>query len=100
MKKHLPEKKDVIGWKQGLKSVRERGRRSMKIADMHCDTIMRLYEERKGEYLRENTIHVDLAKMKSADYLLQNFAQFLSVWTGQKILLRRRCRELTSIIRS
>ena len=49
----------------------------MKIADMHCDTIMRLYEERKGEYLRENTIHVDLAKMKSADYLLQNFAIFV-----------------------
>lgn len=67
----------MIGWKQGLKSVRERGRRSMKIADMHCDTIMRLYEERKGEYLRENTIHVDLAKMKSSDYLLQNFAIFV-----------------------
>ena len=74
----------MIGWKQGLKSVRERGRRSMKIADMHCDTIMRLYEERKGEYLRENTIHVDLAKMKSSDYLLQNFAIFVCMQPDRK----------------
>lgn len=55
----------------------------MKIADMHCDTIARLWEiekERKdAEELLENTGHVSLRRMKQGNYLLQNFALFLSL---------------------
>ena len=49
----------------------------MRIADMHCDTIYEIYERRaKGEEcgILENSLHIDLGKMKRGDYLLQNFA--------------------------
>ena len=48
----------------------------MKVLDMHCDTITRLYEEYPNESLLENTGHIDLKKMQKGDYLLQNFAMF------------------------
>lgn len=54
----------------------------MKIIDMHCDTISRIYQAQKqqGEAnLRENSFQVDLTKMKSASYLLQNFALFIDL---------------------
>lgn len=47
----------------------------MKIADMHCDTIVRMYEE--NQMLDKNSLHIDLKKMKKGDYLLQNMAIFL-----------------------
>lgn len=49
----------------------------MKVIDMHCDTISRLYTEGRDMDLRHNTFHLDLEKMKQGDYLLQNFALFL-----------------------
>ncbi|MDY3917516.1 MAG: dipeptidase [Candidatus Limivivens sp.] len=49
----------------------------MKIADMHCDTVIRLFDQGEGEGLRKNSGHVDLEKMAAADYLLQNFAVFI-----------------------
>ncbi|MCI9446653.1 MAG: membrane dipeptidase [Lachnospiraceae bacterium] len=54
----------------------------MKIIDMHCDTISRIYREReqdKEANLRENMFQADLMKMKSADYLMQNFALFIDL---------------------
>lgn len=54
----------------------------MKYADMHCDTIGRLYglkEEGKREGLRENGGHVDLLRMRKGEYLLQNFALFVEL---------------------
>lgn len=52
----------------------------MKIADMHCDTISRLYDlrvsGRKGETLAANCGHLDLGRMKKGGYVLQNFALF------------------------
>lgn len=51
----------------------------MLIADMHCDTIMELYERRKcGEDcgIRENGLHIDLEKLKKSGYAVQNFALF------------------------
>ena len=54
----------------------------MKIIDMHCDTISRIYQERKQQKtasLRENLFQVDLTKMKHAGYLLQNFALFIDL---------------------
>jgi membrane dipeptidase len=47
----------------------------MKIVDMHCDTLTRLYKSNK--LLKKNDLHIDLEKMKKADYLLQNMAIFL-----------------------
>lgn len=52
----------------------------MKVVDMHCDTISRLYEKRKqgsGESLAENGGHVDLKKLEAGEALLQNFALFV-----------------------
>lgn len=51
----------------------------MKIADMHCDTISELYQKKKEHPdwgLRKNGLHLDLEKMKSAGYLVQNFALY------------------------
>lgn len=54
--------------------------KAMNIVDLHCDTISRIYQERKeGKEagLRSNAFHLDLEKMKSSGYLLQNFAIFV-----------------------
>ena len=48
-------------------------------ADMHCDTITTLYDKiNKGseETLLCNNLHIDIQKMETAHYLLQNFAVF------------------------
>lgn len=48
-------------------------------ADMHCDTITTLYDNRqKGskETLLCNSLHLDIQKMETSRYLLQNFAIF------------------------
>ena len=52
----------------------------MKSADMHCDTILEIYEKRQaGEAcgILKNGLHIDLEKLKKGDYLLQNFAVFV-----------------------
>ena len=49
----------------------------MKIIDMHCDTLERLWSlEREGKAvsLESNSFQVDFRRMKSAGYVLQNFA--------------------------
>ena len=54
----------------------------MKIIDMHCDTISRICQERNRNNncsLHKNSLQVDLLKMKSSDYLLQNFAIFIDL---------------------
>ncbi len=51
----------------------------MKIADMHCDTITRLYFDDEDDQLNENECHLDLKKLESGDYLIQNFAIFLDM---------------------
>lgn len=57
----------------------------MKIIDMHCDTIEKLYHAGDGKdsgsrrygNLRKNSLQLDLEKMQKGDYLLQNFAVFI-----------------------
>lgn len=52
----------------------------MKVLDMHCDTISRLYygdDCDPQDDLLQNRVHIDLGKMKRGDYLLQNFALFV-----------------------
>ncbi len=49
----------------------------MKIVDMHCDTILKIYDN--GGSLLENDFNIDLKKMLAGDYLLQNFAMFVDL---------------------
>lgn len=52
----------------------------MKIVDMHCDTISRLWDlkqQGEKESLFENKGHVDILKLQKSGYLLQNFALFV-----------------------
>lgn len=54
----------------------------MKVADMHCDTISAIYDARKDGKdcnLYKNHLHIDLEKMKKADYLVQNFGMFVNL---------------------
>ena len=58
----------------------------MKIVDMHCDTLDRLLslqEAGKPESLRQNGGHLDLQRMQRSGYLLQNFAMFVMLKSGQ-----------------
>ncbi len=83
----------------------------MKVIDMHCDTIERLYGVRKNlqthkdfcvsaETLRNNQGHLDLERMKQNGYLLQNFALFVDLeqwqepWGGVKELYLCYCEEM------
>lgn len=52
----------------------------MKIIDLHCDTISRLFDgnaEGIGQHLGKNEGMVDLCRMEKADYMVQNFALFV-----------------------
>lgn len=54
----------------------------MKIIDMHCDTISQIRESRHSgnpQQLAANTLHMDIQKMKKADYMLQNFAMYIDL---------------------
>lgn len=64
-------------------------------ADLHCDTITTLYDKIKAgsrETLLCNSLHLDIQKMETSHYLLQNFAVFFdkSNWDNlyQEALLR------------
>lgn len=49
-------------------------------ADMHCDTIITVYDRVQNgsnETMRTNSAQLDFAKLAKAGYLLQNFAVFL-----------------------
>lgn len=48
--------------------------------DMHCDTIMKIYQDKQEgitEGLRKNTYQIDREKLEKGEYLLQNFALFM-----------------------
>lgn len=54
----------------------------MKIADMHCDTLSRIYQAETSQNavsLLENPFQVDLKKMNASGYILQNFAAFVDL---------------------
>ena len=57
----------------------------MPIIDMHCDTISR--DVFLAEGLRNNSLQIDLHKMKEAGYLLQNFALFVNMETDPNPLV-------------
>lgn len=52
----------------------------MKVVDMHCDTIMAIYQaSKKNEVieLQANDLNISVEKMKQGDYLAQCFAMFV-----------------------
>lgn len=52
----------------------------MKVVDMHCDTIMKIFDsEQAGESegLEKNSFQLDKNKLLAGDYLLQNFAMYI-----------------------
>lgn len=54
----------------------------MKIIDMHCDTISEIRESRRRgnpQELAANAMHLDIRKMKKANYMLQNFAMYIDL---------------------
>ncbi len=54
----------------------------MYTADMHCDTISKIYyTQKRGEQtgLLSNSFQVDLEKLQKGNYLLQNFAVFTDI---------------------
>ncbi len=54
----------------------------MKIADMHCDTVNRVYYRRQnGEDINmyNNSLSVDFNRMKAGNYLMQFFACFVNM---------------------
>ena len=58
----------------------------MFVADMHCDTISAIDQERKkgGQAeLLSNHFQVDLEKLRQGGYLLQNFAVFVDLENGE-----------------
>ena len=52
----------------------------MKVIDMHCDTIMKLYHDQrdgKNTELRSSDCNISIEKMEKGDYLCQTFAMFV-----------------------
>ncbi|MDN6639903.1 MAG: dipeptidase [Tetragenococcus sp.] len=51
----------------------------MNVVDMHCDTISKIYQSpiNNPSHLKKNDFQLDISKMQSGDYLLQNFAIFM-----------------------
>ncbi len=55
------------------------GGKSMKVLDLHCDTILGLLEQEENwqePSLLHNSMAIDIEKMEKGKYLLQNFALF------------------------
>lgn len=49
----------------------------MKIADLHCDTISKIYESNIDSNLMHNHYQIDARRMQASNYMLQNFAMFI-----------------------
>ncbi|WP_018248634.1 dipeptidase [Orenia marismortui] len=51
----------------------------MKLIDLHCDTIYRIFNNEISSNLRKNQFQVDIEKLKRADSMAQFFALFLDL---------------------
>lgn len=66
---------------------------TMKLIDMHCDTLGALLMAENDPKYKENgeplpsllrsSFHIDLEKLKKSNYLLQNFAVFIFLKEGK-----------------
>jgi membrane dipeptidase len=50
-----------------------------KIIDLHCDTILRLMENRDKLFLKKNNFSIDIEKLKKANSMAQFFAMFVGL---------------------
>ncbi|KXG74902.1 dipeptidase [Thermotalea metallivorans] len=51
----------------------------MRIIDLHCDTILRLMEDKKNLSLRKNDFQVDIEKLKKVNAMAQFFALYVDL---------------------
>lgn len=51
----------------------------MKLLDMHCDTMLRIFQSEGKENLQKNNLHVDEKKMLNGDVLAQFFAMYVDI---------------------
>ena len=61
----------------------------MKVADMHCDTMKAILDNRdigKNINLKNNNLTVDIEKMKQGDYMLQVFAAYTDIKEGDSLV--------------
>ena len=59
-------------------NLEQRGVRvTISIIDLHCDTILELYEKPHAGSLKQNSLSVDIAKLQAAPSLAQFFAVFI-----------------------
>ena len=65
----------------------------MKVADMHCDTVSRLYFNRKFS-LRDAPFHINEKKLLAGGYVLQNFAIFMA---RRGVPLFQMCQEMLDL---
>ena len=49
----------------------------MAIIDLHCDTMMCLFEDRSKGGLRHNNLNIDIEKLRAGHYIAQFFALFI-----------------------
>lgn len=57
----------------------------MKIIDLHCDTILRLMEDKEKLELRKNEFSVDIEKLERGNSFAQFFALFLDLEEGKPL---------------
>lgn len=73
----------------------------MNLIDMHCDTVLKLYESNRGSKLIRNDFHVDLEKLKKANSKAQFFALFIeqSEIDKKRIKPFKYCNELLKVFK-
>lgn len=54
-----------------------------RIIDLHCDTVLKLMEDKEKLKLLKNDFNVDIEKMQKGNYLAQFFAMFVDLKRGQ-----------------
>ena len=63
-------------------NLEQRGVRvTISIIDLHCDTILELYEKPHAGSLKQNSLSVDIAKLRAC----QSLAQFFAVFIDRKV---------------
>lgn len=64
----------------------------MKVVDMHCDTVGELMKNTVEGTLKTNRLHIDIDKLITGDYMLQNFAMFVNM--KEYTDCYKRCKEM------
>jgi len=57
----------------------------MKVIDLHCDTVMKLMDQKNSSTLRKNNFSVDIEKLSKGDVIAQFFALFVEGPTVENV---------------